>query len=131
MAKDDSGLSRKQEEAIVALLNQRTVDEAARVVDISSRTLYRWLKQPAFAAAYREARHEVYGQSIARLQQMSPAAVSTLAKIMVDPNAPAASRVRAADCVLERAGRATEFEDYEARLAIVEQSVLILKPDLK
>jgi len=43
-----------------------------------------------------------FSQSIARLQLASSAAVSVLVKIMVDPDAPASSRVRAADVVLER-----------------------------
>jgi hypothetical protein len=51
---------------------------------------------------------------------MSPAAVSTLGKIMVDPNAPAASRVRAASCILDRATKAREIEDIEARLDALE-----------
>ncbi len=39
---------RKKEEAIVALLTQRNVEEAARAVGISTRTLLRWLQVPDF-----------------------------------------------------------------------------------
>jgi hypothetical protein len=46
------------------------------------------MKVPEFKTAYREARRAAFGQSIARLQQASSAAVSTLLKIMVDTNAP-------------------------------------------
>ena len=42
----------------------------------------------------------LFSQSIARLQQGSGAAVSTLLKIMVDPNSPPSTLVRAADSVL-------------------------------
>ena len=42
-------------------------------------------------------------------------------KIMVDTNAPAGSRVRAADCVLEHAQSALELEDIQVRLARLEQ----------
>ena len=90
---------RKQEEAIAALLTQRTIEEAARATGIGTKTLLRWLKTTEFQNAYRKARRDAYGQAVARLQQACSAAVSTLLKIMVDPNAPAASRVRAADCV--------------------------------
>ena len=62
------------------------------------------------------------------MQQMSSAAVTTLGKIMVDPAAPAASRVRAADCILEHAARETDIEQLEARLTTVEQSGFFLKP---
>ena len=121
MAHLASKLGRKQEEAILALMTQRTVDEAARVAGIGARTLWRWLKQPEFDDAYREARRSTFSQSTARLQQASSAAVSTLLKIMVYPSAPAASRVRAADCVLEHGTRAIEIEDVQARLSELER----------
>jgi hypothetical protein len=113
---------RKREEAIVALLSQRNVEEAARVADIAPKTLLRWLQLPEFDKAYREARRAAFGQSVARLQQASAAAISTLLKIMVDPAAPAASRVRAADCVLDRAIKAVEVEDIEVRLSELERT---------
>jgi hypothetical protein len=80
--------SRKMEDAIAALLTQRNIDDAARIAGISTRTLMRWLKLPEFDEAYRKARRAAFSQSISRLQQASGAAVSTLLKIMVDPNAP-------------------------------------------
>ncbi|HKH99289.1 MAG TPA: hypothetical protein VN841_10285 [Bryobacteraceae bacterium] len=127
MAAGKSRLGRKKDAAIVALLSQRSVDDAARVAGVGVRTLYRWLREPEFHAAYREARRDAFGQSAARLQQMSTAAVSTLGKIMVDPNAPAASRVRAADSVLDHAAKAIEIEDLEARLVALERSAETLK----
>src|SRR5437016_2745430 len=75
---------RKKEAAIEALLTQRNVEEAARAVDISTQTLYRWLKEPEFEEAYREGRRAAVSQSYARLQQASSAAASTLFKLMVD-----------------------------------------------
>jgi hypothetical protein len=112
--------SRKMEEAIAALLSQRNHEEAARVAGIGVATLLRWQKLPEFQAAYRQARREAFGQATARLQQASGAAVATLLKIMVDVNAPHSTRVRAADCVLDRAGKAIEIEDIEARVAALE-----------
>src|SRR5713101_2116754 len=97
MAARGSILRRKQEHPIAALLTQRNVEEAARSVGIGTNTLLRWLKLPEFQAAYRQARREAFSQSVARLQQASGAAVSTLLKVMVDPNVPASTRVRAAD----------------------------------
>src|SRR5271167_947093 len=111
---------RKQEEAIVALMTQRNIEEAAKSTGISTRTLIRWLKLPEFNAAYREARRAAFSQSIARLQQATTAAVSTLLKVMVDPNTPASTRVRAADSVLDHSAKAIEIEDIEARVAELE-----------
>jgi len=77
---------------------------------------------PGFQAAYREARRAAFGQSIARLQQASSAAVSTLFKIKVDPNAPASVRVRAADSMLDHSRQAIEIEDFEVRVAALERT---------
>jgi hypothetical protein len=114
---------RKQEEAIAALLTSRNLEEAAKVAKVSPKTLMRWLKVPQFEAAYREARRATFAQSVARLQQASSAAVSTLLKVMIDPNSPASSRVRAADSVLDHALKAIEIEDIEARVAAIERSI--------
>ena len=113
-------LTRKQEEAIIALLNQRNTEEAARSVNVGARTLYRWLKNREFNAALREARRTAFSQSVARLQQMCSAAVSTLGKVMVDPDTPASTRVRAADSILNHSAKAIEIEDIEARVAALE-----------
>ena len=51
-----------------------------------TQTLLRWQKQPEFQTAYREARRAAFGQSIARLQQASSAAVSVLIKVMAEAN---------------------------------------------
>jgi hypothetical protein len=113
---------RKQEEAIAALLAQRNVEEAARAIGVCAKTLLRWLQVPEFQTAYRKARRESYLQSIARLQQASSAAVSTLLRVMVDPNAPAATRVRAADSVLNQAAKGIELEDMDARVLELERA---------
>jgi len=123
-----SKFGRKKEEAIAALLTQRNVEEAARTAGIGTQTLLRWLKVPEFQVAYREARRAAVSQSNARLQQASSAAVSTLLKIMVDANAPASTRVRAADRVLDHAKHSIEYEDIEVRVAVLEQAAELAKP---
>jgi hypothetical protein len=122
MAARGSILGRKQEEAIAALLTKRNVEEAAQAAGISPRTLMRWLKIPEFQKAYREARRQAFGQSIARLQQATSAAAATLMKIMVDPTAPASVRVRAADSIFNHSAKAIEIEDIEVRVAELERA---------
>jgi predicted DNA-binding protein (UPF0251 family) len=112
---------RKKEQAIVALLSQRSIEDAARAADVSSKTLWRWLLIPQFRDEYQQARRQAFSQATARLQQASGAAVSVLLTIMLDANAPTASRVRAAACVLEKAAGAIELEDLELRLCRLEQ----------
>ncbi|MEO8052299.1 MAG: hypothetical protein ABI833_17960 [Acidobacteriota bacterium] len=122
MADFEAKLGRKKEEAIVALLSQRSVEEAARTCNTPVRTLYRWMLEPEFDAGYRAARRKAYGQAIARLQQGSTAAATTLLKVMVDPNTPASTRVRSAESVLAQAAKAIEIEDVEARVAALERA---------
>jgi hypothetical protein len=128
MADFEGKLARKQEEAIVALLTNRSVEEAARACNTPVRTIYRWLKEPAFDAAYRASRRKAYGQSISRLQQGASAAATTLLKVMVDPGTPASTKVRAAESVLSHAAKAIELEDIEARLSELERGADETKP---
>ena len=122
MARSGVKFGRKQEEAIAALLTQSNVEQAARSVGISTRTLLRWMKVPEFDAAYREARRKAFSQSIARLQQGATAAATTLLKIMVDPGAPPSVKVRAAEAVLSHGLNAIEIEDSEARAGELERA---------
>jgi hypothetical protein len=113
---------RKLEEAIAALLIQRNVEEAAKSINITPKTLIRWMKVPEFQTAYREARRAAFSQSIARLQQGTSAAASTLLKIMLDPASPASTRVRAAECIMNHAAKAMELEDIGVRVAALEEA---------
>ena len=113
--------NRQREQLILALLQQPGLEKAAAAVGISTVTAWRITKTQEFKEEYRQARREAFIQSLGRLQQAAGAATSTLMKIMVDPNAPAGSRVRAADRVLEHAQSALELEDIQVRLSRLEQ----------
>ena len=117
-----SKFKRQKEAAILALLTNRSIEEAARAARIGGATLVRWLKQEDFNTEYREARRTAFLQSIARLQQVSSAAASLMMKMLADPNAPAAVRVRAADSVLKHARYGMEVEDIDARVRDLERA---------
>jgi hypothetical protein len=119
---------RKKEEAIAALLSQRNLEEAARMAGVGTKTLLRWLEIPEFQTAYREARRAAFSQSIARLQQGTAAAATTLLKTMIDANTPASVKVRAADSVLNHSAKAIEIEDIEARVSELERAIEASKP---
>jgi hypothetical protein len=127
MGTPGSKFTRKNEEAIAALLTQRNIEEAAKSIGIGTQTLLRWLKIPEFQEAYRIARRAAVAQSSARVQQATSAAVSTLLKIMVDQNSPPSVRVRAADSILDHARQAIEIEDVEVRVAALEQAAELSK----
>jgi transposase-like protein len=117
-----SKFGRKKEEAIAALLTHRNIEEAARAIGIAPNTLLNWMKLAEFQAAYREARRAAFGQSIARLQQGTSAAATTLLKTMIDPNTPASVKVRAAEAIFNHAAKAIEIEDIEARVSELERA---------
>lgn len=121
MQEIDAKLTPKQERAIAVLLTQPTIEAAADVLGVNPATIYRWLQEPAFEAAYRAARREAVGQAITRLQQISGAAVAVLANVMANAKTPPSTRVAAAVKVIEMAIKAVELEDLQARIEALEQ----------
>ena len=115
-------LSHRAEQVILALLEHGTQEKAAAAAGISTVTLWRLQRKPKFRRALLEARSEAFSQAIGRLQHSSSAAVATLLRVMCDATAPAASRVRAAQCVLEGAARGLGLQDLEIRLRELEKS---------
>ena len=114
---------RQREQLILALLQQPGLEKASAAAGISATTAWRISKTPEFQEEYRRARRDTFSQSIARLQHATSAAVSTLLKVMVDKDAPAASRVRAAHWVLGHAAEAIEQEDLSVRMEELEQAI--------
>lgn len=116
------GRASRQDRAIATLLEQTSLAKAAVTIGVSDVTLWRWMQKEDFQQRLRAARRQAYSQAVARLQQASAAAVATLLRVMTDQTAPAASRVRAADSVLDHATRALELDDIEARVAELERA---------
>ena len=115
--------SLKQDQIIVALLENPTNERAAAALGIGTVTLWRYMKRPGFSDAFRKASGEAFSQSVARLQHASNAAVGTLLRVMTDKDAGASSRVRAAEIVLNTSFRGIEIEDIEACVAQLEESM--------
>jgi hypothetical protein len=113
---------RKMEAAIAALLTRPSIEDAARVTGVGEKTMRRWLDEPEFRARYLKARRESVHQSVARLQQATGAAGTTILKLMMDSSVPAAVRLRAAESVFVHAIKGVELEDIEARLTELERA---------
>jgi len=112
-------LSRKQDQAIGALLTEQTIESAAERVGVAEATLRRWLKLPEFLAAYRAARREVMEKTVAQMQEASWAASTTLIKLLGAGNE--SVRLRAATELLNEANKGLEILDHEERLAALEE----------
>ena len=112
----------KKEQAIAALLFHKNLEAASRAIGVSANTLQRWTKDPEFEVAYQKARRVAFRESIARLQEASGAAVTTVLKIMLDSKISAGTRLRAAEVVLSQGIKAIEMEDIAARVAELERT---------
>lgn len=120
MSGSEEKLSRKQDQAISALLTCTTLTDAAARCRVGESTLRRWLAVPAFKTAYLTARREVVQHAITQMQQACSQAVTTLVAILENADVSASARVSAAKVILETALKAVELEELEARLAALE-----------
>jgi hypothetical protein len=111
---------RKEDVALVlALACGATVEAAAHQCELSDRTVYRRLEDPAFRNRVQEARAEIVQRSAGMLTAAATKAVQTLLSLQkegVSPNV----RLGAARAVLEIGIKVREITDLEARLAALE-----------
>jgi hypothetical protein len=114
--------SRDTEKAIIALLTEPTLKQAAKTIGINESTLWRWMQEDEFKKQYSSAKKMAVSQAISRMQQICGRAVEVLQEVMDDPVAPAPSRVTAAKTIIEMTLRAVEIEDLEERITQLEQA---------
>jgi hypothetical protein len=105
-----TGLTPKQQKAIAHLLTCGTYASAAAQTGITERTLYRWLHEPQFTAAFTQAKQALMACTMTRLQAGSHDALEALHTALTDPRTPSTSKVQAARIWLDYAFHAAEFE---------------------
>jgi hypothetical protein len=116
-------LSARQRRAIEALLTEPTTRAAAKAAGVGHTTIWRWLADPIFEAAYRSARDRMLESTLAMLQSASAESVTVLREVMTDKSAPPSARVASARAVLELTLRARETLEMESRLRALESAV--------
>jgi len=117
------GLTPKQEQAILALMSESTVLRAAETVGVDARSIYRWLEDPTFAAAFRRTRREAFAQAMSTTQRYAGMAVHSLAKVMTDANANPQARVAAATALLKFSRESIEVDSLVERIEQLEGEV--------
>ena len=100
----------QRERMIQAMLEQPTIAKAANSIGISISTAWRIMNTPEFQDEFLQAREDAVLLGHARLQVGANAAAATLVKLMLDPTVPPATRLRAAQEVLDRGGRTLRNE---------------------
>ena len=119
-----TGKSRKREQAIAALLSTSTVAEAAAQCRLSVRTLQRWLAEPEFAKQFSQAKAGLLRDATTQLLRESTGAVTTLAAVSKDADAPTGARVQAAARIIELAATSFKTEELERRLTALEAALV-------
>jgi hypothetical protein len=119
----ETALTGLQERAVIALLASPSLEAAAKSAKVSVSSLRRWRLEPAFAAAYRQARFALLEASTAKLRNAASSAVDVLQAAMVDDEAPYSVRIRAAQVILEGAYKSAELEDLSERLDQQEKQI--------
>jgi len=94
-------LSPGQEKALIALLASGSIREASKAAEVSEATLYRYLKEQAFIAAYREHRRQGLEVAIRKLETLTGEAVETLREVMNNTENTASQRIYASKVILE------------------------------
>lgn len=116
-----SQISAKKEKAIIALLQNPTVRDAAEQLQIAERTLWRWLQEEPFRQCYLSARREAFSQAMSLLQQYIGEAVNVLRKVMNNQDTTDSAKVNAAKAIIETGFKAVELVDLESRITELEE----------
>jgi hypothetical protein len=114
-------LSRKQEQAISALLVAPTYLAAAQSVELNPKTLRRWAALPHFKAAYELARRELLGNTINRIQTASHSAIAALQQDLADESV--GVRQAAASMILNCMHKSTELLTLSERVTALEAAI--------
>lgn len=112
-------LNAKQQRAVLALLSEPSVAKAAAAAQVGERTLYKWLRLPAFRGAVAALEGELIDEATRRLLAMQDAALSTIENLLLS-DAPPSVRLRAAQMVIENLLKLRDLRNTESRLAALE-----------
>ena len=117
-------LSRAQLLAIPHLAAGNSIRATADTIGVSERSIRRWLRQPEFAAALREAEKEVWNATVRKLRALGEKAVNTLGRVLEDPGATPSARIQAARAILDGIAKAealSRLQDLEDRVRALEE----------
>ena len=128
---ENKRLTPKQEKALQSLLEEPTTRAAALAAGVSEATVWRWLADEQFSAAYRDARTKHLESTIAALQAAGVDAVKALRQIANDATARDSARVSAAKAIVELGLRGREVLETEARIAELEAKLAAVQPGVR
>ena len=104
---------------VAALAAGKTKQEAARLVGVGERTVYRRLEDPRFRRRVNEARAELVSRAVGSLADASAAAVTTL-RALLGANS-GSVRLGACRAILDLGLKLREAEELERRIRALEE----------
>jgi len=117
------GLSPKQSQAILLLLQGKSVEETANEVKVHFNTIYKWLENDTeFRDALDAMRESVFIEALQALQSLAKKAVETLGELL-DKNHSDYVRLASAKSILENAIKVKEIIDLEGRIEKLEKTL--------
>jgi hypothetical protein len=113
-------LTPKQRLAVAALMEHGEVLKASEAANVSRTTLYKWLADPTFMAALREAEADALKAVSRSLVALSGRATRTIDAAMNESET-MTTRLKAADTVLARLLQLRELIDLDGRVGTLEK----------
>lgn len=110
-----------QRRAVEALLTAPSIKAAAEVAGVQRKTLHRWLKDPAFTAALKEAESAAIASLSRRLAMLGEQAALALDDAL-QPGEDMKNRLRACEIVIGNLLKLKELIDFEQRLQDLEDA---------
>jgi hypothetical protein len=111
-----------REQAILALLSEKSIGEAAARCNVNERTIRRWLAEPEFQAEYQKARRAVFDVGISRVQALTGKAVDTL-EALLTAKTPPAVQLGAARTIAELGIHERDAETIVSKLEEIEAAM--------
>ena len=120
----------RHDRALLALLEEDSIQEASLTARVSRAAITRWLKHPVFRARLEKAREELFNAAKSRLMGAASEAVGTLQIVMRDEKAPYTAKVAAA-CALVPTVNPEHITPHSEAFQAVVWHLLVSHPRLK
>jgi hypothetical protein len=116
----EHNLKPRQVKAIEALMTEPNVKAAAQKAGVGFATLRRWLDDPTFCAALREARNKAFERILSGLSAAAETAVQVLRDLLDNAKEESHVRLRSAKTSLDSFFKSYSLIEIEGRLASIE-----------
>ena len=106
------------EEIIAAILQHGTIKEAAQAAGISTRSIYDRMEDKEFRALYMAAKNDIIRKAVFTINERLSDAIETVAGIMNNEEVNPATRLQAAQTIINNAGKFADRlakDEYDSR----------------